>query len=139
SGTVTGGDAALAGVTVQLKGTVFATQTDADGKYTIKVPANGTLVFTSVGFAPYEVPVNNRTVIDVQLQAVNQQMNEVVVVGYGTQRKVTVTGAVAQVRGSELDKVPAFNMSNTLVGRLPGITAVNGSGEPGYDGSSLRI
>ena len=139
SGTVTGGDAALAGVTVQLKGTVFATQTDADGKYTIKVPANGTLVFTSVGFATYEVPVNNRTVIDVQLQAVNQQMNEVVVVGYGTQRKVTVTGAVAQVRGSELDKVPAFNMSNTLVGRLPGITAVNGSGEPGYDGSSLRI
>jgi len=139
SGTVTGGDAALAGVTVQVKGTVFATQTDADGKYTIKVPANGTLVFSSVGFATYEVPVNNRTVIDVQLQAINQQMNEVVVVGYGTQRKVTVTGAVAQVRGAELDKVPAFNMSNTLVGRLPGITAVNGSGEPGYDGSSLRI
>jgi TonB-linked SusC/RagA family outer membrane protein len=139
SGTVTGGDAALAGVTVQVKGTVFATQTDADGKYTIKVPANGTLVFSSVGFATYEVRVNNRTVIDVQLQAINQQMNEVVVVGYGTQRKVTVTGAVAQVRGAELDKVPAFNMSNTLVGRLPGITAVNGSGEPGYDGSSLRI
>jgi TonB-linked SusC/RagA family outer membrane protein len=139
SGTVTGGDAALAGVTVQVKGTVFATQTEADGKYTIKVPANGTLVFSSVGFATYEVPVNNRTVIDVQLQAINQQMNEVVVVGYGTQRKVTVTGAVAQVRGAELDKVPAFNMSNTLVGRLPGITAVNGSGEPGYDGSSLRI
>jgi TonB-linked SusC/RagA family outer membrane protein len=138
-GVVNAGDTALAAVTVQLKGTNIATQTDVDGSFSISVPGNGVLVFTSVGFASQEVPVNNRTNITVALTAINSQMNEVVVVGYGTQKKVTVTGAVAQVKGSELDKVPSFNLSNTLVGRLPGITAVNGSGEPGYDGSSLRI
>lgn len=138
-GTVTSGDTALAAVTVQVKGSTVATQTGADGSFTISAPANGTLIFTSIGFGAREVPVNNRSNINVSMQAVNSQMNEVVVVGYGTQRKVTVTGAVAQVRGSELDKVPSVNLSNTLAGRLPGITAVNSSGEPGYDGSSLRI
>jgi TonB-dependent starch-binding outer membrane protein SusC len=138
-GVVSAGDTALAAVTVQLKGTNTATQTDVDGSFSISVPGNGVLVFTSVGFASQEIPVNNRTNIRVSMTAINSQMNEVVVVGYGTQKKVTVTGAVAQVKGSELDKVPSFNLSNTLVGRLPGITAVNGSGEPGYDGSSLRI
>lgn len=138
-GTVMAGDTALAAVTVQLKGANVATQTDLDGAYTISVPGNGVLVFTSVGFAAQEIPVNNRTNINISMTAINSQMNEVVVVGYGTQKKVTVTGAVAQVKGSELEKVPSFNLSNTLVGRLPGITAVNGSGEPGYDGSNLRI
>ena len=66
-------------------------------------------------------------------------LNEVVVVGYGTQKKVTVTGAVAQVSGKELEKTPTVNLSNSLVGRLPGISAVQSSGEPGYDGSSIRI
>jgi TonB-linked SusC/RagA family outer membrane protein len=138
-GTVTAGDTALAAVTVQVKGSNVATQTDVDGNFSISAPARGTLVFTSVGFAAQEIPIGNRTSISVSMQAINSQMNEVVVVGYGTQKKITVAGAVAQVKGSELDKVPAFNLSNTLVGRLPGITAVNGSGEPGYDGSSLRI
>lgn len=138
-GTVTSGDSVLPAVTVQVKGTAVATQTDANGNFTINAPGNGVLVFTSVGFTSQEISINNRTQISVVMQASNAQMSEVVVVGYGTQKKVTVTGAVAQVKGEELEKVPTFNLSNALVGRLPGITAVNGSGEPGYDGSNLRI
>ncbi len=138
-GNVTAGDTALAGVTVQVKNGTSATQTDGSGNYSISLPGNGVLIFTSVGFARMEVPVNNRATINITMQAINSQMNEVVVVGYGTQKKITVTGAVAQVKGSELDKVPSVNLSNTLAGRVPGITAVNSSGEPGYDGSTLRI
>lgn len=138
-GVVNAGDTTLAAVTVQQKGGTIGTQTGADGSFTITVPGNAVLVFTSVGFAAMEIPVNNRTNITVSMTAINSQMNEVVVVGYGTQKKLTVTGAVAQVKGSDLDKVPSFNLSNTLAGRIPGITAVNSSGEPGYDGSTLRI
>lgn len=139
SGRVTAGDTALVGVTVQVKGTTDATQTGTDGQYSITAPSNGVLVFSSVGFTTQEAAISGRSSINILMQPTNQQLNEVVVVGYGTQRKVTVTGAVATVKGSELEKVPALNLSNTLVGRLPGITAVNGSGEPGYDGSSIRI
>jgi TonB-dependent SusC/RagA subfamily outer membrane receptor len=67
------------------------------------------------------------------------QLSDIVVVGYGTQKKVTVTGAVAQVKGTELAKSPSVNLSNALAGRLPGVTAIQSSGEPGYDGSTIRI
>ena len=66
-------------------------------------------------------------------------MSEVVVVGYGTQKKATVTGSVAMVKGAELDKSPAVNFSNSLAGRLPGVTALQRTGEPGFDGSTIRI
>lgn len=138
-GRVAAGDTALAGVTVAVKGTSNATQTDANGQFTISAPDNGTLVFSIVGYASQEVSIKGRSTINVGMESLSQQLADVVVVGYGTQRKVTVTGAVAQVKGSELEKAPVFNLSNALVGRLPGITAVNGSGEPGYDGSNLRI
>jgi TonB-dependent starch-binding outer membrane protein SusC len=97
------------------------------------------LVVSYLGYQSQEMAVGKKTSFDVSMAVSTSQLNDVVVVGYGTQRKVTVTGAVAQVKGSELEKVPALNLSNTLVGRLPGVTAVNGSGEPGYDGSSIRI
>ncbi|MCH5598521.1 SusC/RagA family TonB-linked outer membrane protein [Niabella ginsengisoli] len=75
----------------------------------------------------------------IELEPMASSMDEVVVVGYGTQKKVTLTGAVADVKGSELAKTPTLNLTNSLAGRLPGITALNGSGEPGYDGSTIRI
>ena len=139
SGRVTAGDSALVGVTVAVKGSNVATQTNELGRFTISAPSNGTLVFSFIGFGVQEVPVSGRTNIDVQLQAANQAMSEVVVVGYGTQRKATVTGSVAMVRGTELDKSPAVNLSNSLAGRLPGITALQRTGEPGFDGSTIRI
>ena len=139
SGRVTSGDSAVIGATVQVKGSSIATQTDNQGQFTINVPANATLVISSVGFTEREISIGNRSSINVTLQGSNQQMSEVVVVGYGTQRKATVTGSVAMVRGSELDKSPTVNLSNSLAGRLPGITALQRTGEPGFDGSTIRI
>lgn len=139
TGRVVSGDSALSAVTVLVKNTSTATQTDDDGRFSISVPANSILVFSSVGFANQEVAIRDRSSLSIQMQGTNQQMNEVVVVGYGTQKKVTVTGSVATVRGAELDKSPTLNLSNSLAGRLPGITALQRSGEPGGDGSIIRI
>jgi TonB-dependent starch-binding outer membrane protein SusC len=139
SGRVMSADSALAGVTVQVKGTNTSTQTDDNGRFTISAPANATLVFSSIGFGMREVRVDNRSSFDVQLERTAANLNEVVVVGYGTQKKVTVTGSVTQVRGTELDKSPNLNLSNSLAGRLPGVTAMQRTGEPGFDGSTIRI
>src|SRR5688500_19109815 len=83
-GRVAAGDTAIVGATVQVKGTTNATQTNTEGRFSINAPGNGTLVFSSVGFAPQEVAINGRSAINIMMQPVNQQMNEVVVVGYGT-------------------------------------------------------
>jgi TonB-dependent starch-binding outer membrane protein SusC len=139
TGKVTAGDSALTAVTVQVKGTTNATQTNNEGQFSINAPGNGTLVFSSVGFGTQEVAINGRSLINIFMQTTNQQMNEVVVVGYGTQKKATVTGSVATVRGSDLDKSPTLNLSNSLAGRLPGVTALQRTGEPGFDGSTIRI
>src|SRR5688500_5060432 len=88
---------------------------------------------------PVEVAVNGRAAVDVQMQGEAQGLGEVVVVGYGTQKKATLTGSVSAVRGSELTKSPAMNVSNSLAGRLPGLVTVTPSSEPGYDGTILRI
>ncbi len=139
TGRVVVNDSALSGATVQVKGTTTATQTDADGRFSLQAPGNGTLVISSVGYATRELPINDRSSFNITMQSTTQQMNEVVVVGYGTQKKATVTGSVATVRGAELDKSPTVNLSNSLAGRLPGITAMQRSGEPGFDGSTIRI
>ena len=139
TGRVATGDTALQGATVSVKGTAISTQTDANGRFTINAAPNATLVVTSVGYLPQEVSVNNKSSLNVKLSSSIQQLNEVVVVGYGVQKKVTVTGAVATVKGTELQKSPAVNLSNSLAGRLPGVIATNSSGEPGYDGSAIHI
>lgn len=139
TGRVAAGDTALQGVTVSVKGSAVSTQTDADGNFTINAAPKATLVFSSVGFNTQEMAVNNRSVVNVQLKGGVQQLNEVVVVGYGVTKKATLTGAVSTVRGREIVQSPATNVSNSLAGRLPGLTAVTGSGEPGSDASTLRI
>src|SRR5690349_18936436 len=93
AGRVASGDTALAGVTVNVKGTTVSTQTDANGRFSIQAPANGVLVFSFIGYDALEVKINNRTSLDVRMQSGNQRMNEVVVVGYTTQKRGTVTGA----------------------------------------------
>ena len=128
-------------ISVLVKGTTNGTTTDDHGDFLIKVPNNKSILdFSSIGFESQEITVGNQTTINVTLKAGEAgKLNEVVVVGYGAQRKVTVTGAVSTVKGSELEKTPTVNLSNSLVGRLPGISAVQASGEPGYDGSNIRI
>ena len=139
TGRVAAGDTALQAATVSVKGTNISTQTDANGRFTINAAPNATLVVSSVGYSTQEVPVGNKSSLNVRLSSSVQQLNEVVVVGYGVQKKVTVTGAVATVKGTELQKSPAVNLSNSIAGRLPGVIATNGSGEPGYDASSIHI
>jgi TonB-linked SusC/RagA family outer membrane protein len=132
---------AVPNITVLVKGTKTGATTDENGTYLINVPSsNSTLVFSSIGYQSQEVAVGNQSTINVVLKAAEAgQLDAVVVVGYGTQKKVTVTGAVSQVKGSELQKSPVVNLSNSLAGRLPGVTAIQSSGEPGYDASTIRI
>jgi TonB-linked SusC/RagA family outer membrane protein len=132
--------AAIPGVNVIIKGTAQGTTTDADGKFTLALAdSSAVLVFTFIGFATQEVPIQNRSVINITLKPDVVSLQEIVVVGYGEQKKATVTGAVATVKNDEIMQAPVTNLSNALVGRLPGVTFVNRSGEPGNDGSQIRI
>lgn len=130
----------LIGVTVSIQGRSIATTTDKDGTYEVKnVPANGTIIFSIVGKSPKTVEIKNRSIINVSLTSTNTDLDEVVVVGYGVQKKETVTGSIVAVKGEELRKSPALNVSNAIAGRVPGVIATNAGSEPGYDGSSIKI
>lgn len=131
---------ALPGVSVVVKGTTTGTVSSSDGDYTLNLArGNETLVFSYIGFVSQELSAANRTTINVTLASDDKMLNEVVVVGYGEQKKETVTGSVATVKGTDLIKSPAVNLSNSIAGRMPGVIATNNSGEPGYDGAAIRI
>ncbi|SFB48766.1 SusC/RagA family TonB-linked outer membrane protein [Algoriphagus aquimarinus] len=130
----------LPGASVLVKGTTNGTVTDIDGKFALNVSGpSDVLVISFIGFTQMEVAVGSRTVFDLTLLPDTKSLEEVIVVGYGEQKKETITGAVATVKGKELTKSPAMNLSNSIAGRMAGVVAVNRSGEPGYDGSSIRI
>jgi len=130
----------LANVSVSVKGTTRGTVTKPDGSFTINANPGETIVFSMIGYTAHSVTLKNESSLNVLLTAEsNSSMGEVVVVGYATQKKVTVSGAVAQIKGSDLQKSPSVNLSNSLAGRLPGVVATNSSGEPGYDGSTIHI
>ncbi|MCC9134821.1 SusC/RagA family TonB-linked outer membrane protein [Pontibacter silvestris] len=121
----------LPGVTVVLKGTSIAAPTDFDGNYMLNLPnGNGTLIFSFIGYQGQEVPVNNRTTINVSLADDAKALDEVVVVGYATQEKKDLTGSVAIVDVAEMTKQPAAQVSSMLQGRAAGVTVL-GSGQPG--------
>lgn len=129
----------LPGVSVVVKGTSVGTVTDLEGNYTVNAPGTSTIVFSFIGYITQEIPLGNKTSLDVKMLTDTKALDEVVVVGYGTAKKATLTGSVTAVKGAELQKAPSTNLSNTLGGRLPGVSAVQASGEPGYDGSAIRI
>jgi len=129
----------LPGVNVILKGSSRGTVTDAQGRFSLKVPEQGAvLVFSFVGFTSQEVAASATERLNVKLEAQDKSLDEVVVVGYGTQSRATVTGAVGQVTSQELLRTPAVTTSGALVGRIPGITARQGDARPGA-GTSLQI
>jgi TonB-linked SusC/RagA family outer membrane protein len=133
-----GNPAVNASVTV--RGAKTGTTTDASGAFAIDVPnSKSVIVITNTGFESQELQVGTKTTFNVSLKVSTSNLNEVVVVGYASQKKVTLTGAVAVVKGNDLAKSPATNLTNSIAGRLPGVVAVNASGEPGYDGSTIRI
>ena len=130
----------IPGANVVFKGTTTGTVTDFDGKFRIKVSGTSkTLVFTFIGFDPKEVDVANKTILDVQLKMSTVGLQEVVAVGYGVQKKATITGAISSVKGAELVRSPLPNLSSAVVGRVPGLLSVQRSGQPGNDETTLRI
>lgn len=129
----------LIGVSVKIKDTSNGTLTDVNGNFSLTAPDNATLVISYIGYNTLEVPVNGQTTLNIKLTSSAKGLNEVVVVGYGVQKKATVTGAVVTVKGDDLKKSPVTNLSNSIAGRMAGVTAVNTGGEPGYDGAIIRI
>jgi len=130
----------IPGATVLHKETGQTVATNENGEYNINVPqASGTLVFSVVGYQTKEIALRSNTVVNVSMEAVAGNLNEIVVVGYGTQKKATVTGSVVAVKGSEIVKSPSINVANSLAGRLPGVIINNRSGEPGRDNPSISI
>lgn len=123
----------LPGVTVLVKGTTIGTATDVDGNYSLHVPANGqTLVVSFVGYLTQEVPINNRTTLNITLLPDAKALQEVVVVGYGTQTKESITGAVATVTSKDLERVHGGStVSSSLAGKLPGVSFRMPDGRPG--------
>ena len=112
--------------------------TDIDGNYSIKTGANETLSFSYLGYATQDIPIAGRTRVDVRLVEDSNAMEEVVVVGAGFQKKASVVGAVTSIKMNDL-KVPTANITNSLAGNVPGIIAVQRSGEPGKDASEFWI
>jgi len=120
----------LIGVSVAVKGATSGTQTDVNGAYSLAVPSTATLVFTYIGYTRQEVAVNGRNNIDVILAVSASELQQVVVIGYGTQRKIDNTGAVATVKGADIEKQASTNALSALQGQVAGVEVIN-SGQPG--------
>lgn len=131
----------IPGATVVVKSdNTRGTTTDALGAYSLEVNSSSdVLVFSFIGYKTVEVPVNNRTTINVQMNEDATEMDEVVVIGYGTQKKQFLVGSVSQVSNKELLKAPMTNVSNMMTGKLPGITSIQRSGQPGADQTSIFV
>lgn len=128
----------LIGVSVIEKGTMNGLVTDIGGNFSINVPMNSILTFSYVGYNVQDVQVTS-TVLNVRLKESSLDLDEVVVVGYGVQKKINLTGAVTSVKSDDLLKANSANATNALVGQMPGLIAKQATGEPGNDNSSLYI
>jgi TonB-linked SusC/RagA family outer membrane protein len=128
----------IPGVSVKVQGTSSATTTDLNGNYTISAPTNGTLVFSFVGFSTREVAINGQSTINVTLSDDVKALDEVVVIGYGTQKKSVVTGAISQVKSADIASQQVVNITDALKGRTSGVVAVQSSGAPG-SGATIRV
>src|SRR5690554_1382142 len=141
SGTVTSSadGAVIPGVNILVKGTTSGTITDVEGNYTLTVPNDDDiLVFSSIGFITQEVPVNGRSVINVVMVEDLQHLEEVVVVGFGTQKKENLTGAVASVTSEVLESRPITNLGQGLQGQISNLNITQRTGTPG-GGASFNI
>ena len=123
----------IAGVAVIVKGTTTGTSTDMKGAYTIRASKSDVLVFSFLGYKTQEVAVHNRMEIDVRLESDAQLVDEVVVVGYGVQKKSLVTGAISSVKGSALETTGIMRADDALAGKTAGVQVVSNSGQPGSD------
>src|SRR5690606_18053050 len=139
SGTVTDASGQpIPGVTVSVAGTTVGTATDLDGKYSLSVPAGSTLVFSFIGFETQRIEVGDRSVIDVSLKEDMASLEEVVVVGYGEQKKINLTGAVSNVTSEVLESRPITTIGQGLQGTVSNLNITQGNGSLGQ-GTSFNI
>ena len=129
----------LPGVTVRIVDTTIGTITNVDGEYSIDAEVGNMLEFAFVGMIKQQIEVTSSTIINVTMQAEQVDIDEVVVIGYGQKKKVTVTGAIASIDNKELLKSPSASVTNSLAGKITGIAAVQNTGQPGADEASLFI
>lgn len=133
-------DMPLPGVTVIVKGTSQGTVTDATGNYALSgVPPGATLVFSFVGMETKEIEVNNQTIIDITLEVSSIGIEEVVAIGYGTERRVNVIGSVSQITSENLENRPVTSLSNAITGQMSGVTVIQRSGKPGFNDGEIRV
>ncbi|WP_276090608.1 TonB-dependent receptor [Pedobacter sp. JY14-1] len=130
----------LPGVTVMIKGTKKGVQTSPQGNYVISAPANSVLEFNYIGYRKREVTVSGQNTINLSLSASDENLDEVVVVAYGQQKKISVTGAISTVQSKELKQSSSASLANALAGRLSGLTSIqSGGGQPGRDDATLYL
>lgn len=141
SGTVVDeGGVPLPGVTVVVQGTTMGVVTDIDGNYNLTVPATAkTLVFSFVGMKTQEVSIGNRTTIDITLEAETIGLDEVIAVGYATQKKANIVGSVTSVSGEKIASIPSADVTNAISGRMPGSVVIQESGEPGQNEAKILV
>ena len=132
---------AMAGVNITVKGTTIGTMSGTNGTYNLTVTdRNATLVFSFIGYTTQEIPLSGRTTLNVALESEVTGLEEVVVVGYGTQKRINLTGSVASIDSRKLEKVPPTGSTvNTLAGRMPGLISRQQSGRPGFDAASISV
>ncbi|HMG89237.1 MAG TPA: TonB-dependent receptor [Chryseolinea sp.] len=126
--------AGLPGVNIIIKGTSSGTTSDAEGAYSLSVPSNsadGTLVYSFIGFTTQEQPINGRTTIDVSMEPDVQALSEVIVTGYGTQEKRDVTSSISSIKGEAIARIPTSNAMDALKGQIAGVDVLQNGGRPG--------
>ncbi|MFZ4724342.1 MAG: SusC/RagA family TonB-linked outer membrane protein [Paludibacter sp.] len=128
------------GVSILVKGTNIGTSTNMNGEYSLKISTpTAIVVFSYIGYNKTEIKYSGNATLNVKLELGAVNLKETVVVGYGTQKKATMTGSVVSVSSKDLLKTPTANMATALIGRTPGLTTYQKSGQPGADGITLRI
>lgn len=132
NGTLTDGrtNSPLADVNVSVKGSIVGTRTGSDGEYSIKARPGETIVFSYLGYETHEVTVTNQTSIDYTLKPTTSNLDEIVVIGYGTSKRKDLTGSVASISGKDIAAVPTTNAAQALAGKLPGVSVTTQDGRP---------
>ncbi|KAA6440619.1 TonB-dependent receptor [Dyadobacter flavalbus] len=130
---------ALPGVNVIVKNSLNGTTTDVAGKYELSAPSDAVLVFSGIGFVTQEAAVNGKSILDLQLAVDTKQLEEVVVVGYGTQKRTSLTNSISQISGEEVTRRPVSNIQQSFQGVMPGVTVTDLGGSPGKSNATIRV
>ena len=128
------------GVNVLVKGSTIGVATDMDGKFKIKIPkGDQIIIFSYIGYQTQEIPYKGQNFLNINLKPDSEILDDVVVVGYGVQKKVNLTGSVSSVGGNDIVNKSVGNVTSSLAGLIPGLKVMNRIGQPGSDGADLSI